>query len=130
LGDIIDDNGTVGITVVHGRKRLVTLLASGIPDLELDSSVFVEGDRLSEESGADGRFSERVELILVTFMLVNRLGRLGYRRKGEYRTLTNRSTIELWMLNCQYAYSGRALIRPNHLSDCRFAYVDSVSDII
>ena len=58
LSDIVDDDGAVGVTVVHGRKRLVALLASGIPDLELNSGVFVERDGLGEESCADSRFSE------------------------------------------------------------------------
>lgn len=62
---IVDDNGAVGVSVVHGGKGLVTLLAGCIPNLELDCGVFVEGDGLGEESGADGRFSEGVELILV-----------------------------------------------------------------
>lgn len=58
LGDIIDDNGIVGIMVVYGCKRFVMFLVSGILDFEFDSSVFVEGDCLSEESGVDGRFFE------------------------------------------------------------------------
>lgn len=65
LRDVVYDDGTVGISVVHGSKRLVSLLASGIPDLELDRRVLIERDGLSEESRSNGGFSERVELILM-----------------------------------------------------------------
>lgn len=54
LGDIIDNYGTVGIPVVHGSQRLISLLAGGIPYFKLDCCVFVEGYGLCEESGADG----------------------------------------------------------------------------
>lgn len=64
LRNVVYDHSAVGVSIVHGRKRLVPLLASRIPDLELDGRVLVEGDGLREESGADGGFSERVELIL------------------------------------------------------------------
>lgn len=66
LCDIVYDDGAVCVPVVHGRQRLVALLAGGIPDLELDCCVLVEGNGLSEESGADGRFSVIIELILPT----------------------------------------------------------------
>jgi hypothetical protein len=58
LGDVVNDNGTVGVAVVHGREGLVALLAGGIPNLELDGGVFIERDGLCEKGGADGRFSE------------------------------------------------------------------------
>jgi hypothetical protein len=64
LRDIVYNNGTVGISVVHGSQRLVSLLAGGIPNLELDRRVLIEGDGLSEESRSNGGFSEGVELIL------------------------------------------------------------------
>lgn len=54
LRDIVDDDGAVGITVVHGGEGLVSLLSGGIPDLELDGGVLIEGDGLGEEGGADG----------------------------------------------------------------------------
>lgn len=62
--DIVDDNGAVCIAVVHGGEGLVALLASSIPNLELDCGILIEGDGLCQESGADGGFSEGVELIL------------------------------------------------------------------
>lgn len=64
LCDVINDHGAVGISVVHRSKRLVSLLASGIPYLELHGGVLIEGDGLSEESGTDSGFPKRVELIL------------------------------------------------------------------
>lgn len=39
LCDIVDDEGGLSVAVVHGRKRGETLLAGGIPDLELDGPV-------------------------------------------------------------------------------------------
>lgn len=64
LRDIIYNNGTVGISVVHGGKRLVSLLSGRIPNLKLDRRVLIEGDGLSKESRSNGGFSEGVELIL------------------------------------------------------------------
>ena len=65
LRNVINNDGTVGISVIHGRKRLVPLLASCIPDLELDSGVLIERDGLGKKGGADGRLSIRIELVLV-----------------------------------------------------------------
>lgn len=64
LCDVVDDDGAVRIPVVHGRQGLVPLLPSRIPNLKFDGRVFIEGDGLCEEGGADGRFSVRVELVL------------------------------------------------------------------
>jgi hypothetical protein len=64
LCNIVYYDGAVCISVVHGRERLVALLASRIPDLELYSCVLVEGNGLGEEGGADGRFSVVIELVL------------------------------------------------------------------
>jgi hypothetical protein len=64
LCNVVDYDGAVGISVVHGRKRLVALLAGRVPDLELDCRVLVEGDGLGEEGSADGGFSVVVELVL------------------------------------------------------------------
>ena len=64
LCDVVDYYCAVGIPVVHGRKRLVPLLAGRVPELELDGCVLVEGDGLGEEGGADGGFSVVVELVL------------------------------------------------------------------
>ena len=64
LRDIVNDDGAVGVPVVHGRQRLVALLARRVPDLKLDRGVLVERYRLCQEGGADGGFSIGVELVL------------------------------------------------------------------
>jgi hypothetical protein len=64
LCDVVDDDGAVGIPVVHGRERLVALLAGCVPYLKLYGCVLVEGDGLGEEGGADGGFPVVVELVL------------------------------------------------------------------
>lgn len=64
LSDVVNNDGAVGIAVVHGSQRLVAFLACGIPYLKLDGSVVVEGDGLGQESGADGRLAVVVELVL------------------------------------------------------------------
>lgn len=61
---IIDHHCAVCVSVVHGRQRFVSLLARGIPDLELYCGLLIEGNRLREEGGADGGFSVVVELVL------------------------------------------------------------------
>lgn len=91
LRDVVYNDSTVGISVVHGSKRFVSLLASGIPDLELDRRVLIERDGLSEESRSNGGFSERVELILMASLA-------GLQRPPRHcvqYTLTKRRTIEL-----------------------------------
>lgn len=64
MGDIVDDDGAVGVAVVHGSQRLVSLLTCRVPDLKLDRGCVIEGDGLGEEGGADGGFSVVVELVL------------------------------------------------------------------
>lgn len=64
LGNVIYNHGAVGVSVVHGGQGLVALLASGVPNLELDCGVLVEGDGLSEEGSADGRLAIRIKLVL------------------------------------------------------------------
>ena len=64
LGYVVDDDGAVGVAVVHGRQRLVSLLARRVPNLKFDRGCVVEGYRLREESGADGGFPIVVELVL------------------------------------------------------------------
>lgn len=54
LCDVVNDNGAVGIAVVHGCKRLVAFLACSVPNLELDSCGFIESNCLCEEGSADG----------------------------------------------------------------------------
>lgn len=63
LGDVVNDDGAVRITVVHGCQGLVALLAGCIPDFKLHRGVLVEGDGLCEEGGTDGGFPVRVELV-------------------------------------------------------------------
>jgi hypothetical protein len=64
LGDIVDDNGAVGISVVHGSQRFISLLTGGVPYLELDGCALIQRYRLSQESSADCGFSIVVELVL------------------------------------------------------------------
>lgn len=63
LGNIIDNDGAVGIPIIHGGQRFVSLLTGGIPYFELDCRVFIEGYRLGEESGSDCGFTVIVELV-------------------------------------------------------------------
>ena len=58
LCNIIDYHCAVGIPVVHGRKRLVALLAGCVPERELDVGVVDEDvvDVILEDGGfAEGR---------------------------------------------------------------------------
>lgn len=64
LCDIVDNNGAVCISVVHGRQGLVAFLSRGIPDLELYGGILVKRDGLCEEGSADGGFPVGVELVL------------------------------------------------------------------
>jgi hypothetical protein len=64
LCDIVYNHGTVRISVVHGCQRLVALLSSCVPDLELDCRLVVQGKGLCEESGADSGLSVIIELVL------------------------------------------------------------------
>lgn len=64
MGDIIYNDGAVCVSVVHRSQRLVAFLASGIPDLELDGSVLIEGNGLSQESSTDSRLAIGIELVL------------------------------------------------------------------
>jgi hypothetical protein len=64
LCDVVYNDSAVRVPIVHGRERLVSLLACRVPDLELDGCALIEGDGLGEESGTDGGFSVVVELIL------------------------------------------------------------------
>ncbi len=54
LCDIVDDDGAVGIPVIHGSEGFVAFLSGGIPYLEFDCGSIVEGDGLREEGSADG----------------------------------------------------------------------------
>ena len=63
--DVIDDDGAVGVAVVHWGEGFVALLPCCVPYFEFDGCGVVEGDGLGEEGGADGGFSVVVELVLV-----------------------------------------------------------------
>lgn len=63
LCDVVNDDGAMGVSVVHGRQRLVPFLTSGVPYLKLDRGVFVQCDRLRQESSADGRFAVVIKLV-------------------------------------------------------------------
>ena len=54
LCDVVDDDRTVGISIVHGCEGFIAFLAGGIPYFEFDCGGIVERDGLGEESGADG----------------------------------------------------------------------------
>lgn len=78
LGDVIDHNGTVGVSIVHRSQRLISLLASSIPDFKLDRGALVEGDGLCQEGSADGRLSVIIELVLdgpVSIMFLSGISR-------------------------------------------------------
>jgi hypothetical protein len=64
LSDVIDYDGAIGIPIIHRGQRLISLLASCIPDLELDCGALIEGDGLCQEGGADCGLAVIVELIL------------------------------------------------------------------
>jgi len=65
LGDIVNDNGTVCIPVVHGRKRFVPLLTRRVPYLELHGGTVVEGYSLCEERSSYGRLPVIIKLVLL-----------------------------------------------------------------
>ena len=69
---VIDDDGAVGVSVVHWSEGFVSFLACCVPYLELNGCGVVEGDGLGEEGGADGGFSVVIELILLTNRSVRR----------------------------------------------------------
>lgn len=92
MSDIVNDNGAVCISVVHGSERLVAFLAGSIPNLELDSSVLIERDGLGQEGSTDGGLAIGIELVL------EGLGKLLSHTMTwapVVHTLTNRKTIEL-----------------------------------
>jgi hypothetical protein len=53
--DIVDDQRSLRIAVVHGSQRGEALLAGGVPDFEFDGAGW-EGAFLGKESGADSGF--------------------------------------------------------------------------
>ena len=66
LGDIIYDHRAVGVSVVHGGKRLISFLSGSIPYLKFDGCVIVQGDSLCKESCTYRRLSVIIKLILAS----------------------------------------------------------------
>lgn len=62
LGDVVDEEGADGATVVGAGDGAVALLAGGIPDLRLDGLV-VDLDAASGEFDADGGLAVEVEFV-------------------------------------------------------------------
>lgn len=91
LSNIIDDNGTIGIPVVHGRERLVSFLTRRVPNLELYSCVLVEGNGLGQEGSANGGLPVIIELILVAALAI--IHPKGH-PVGFHLTLTKRKTSD------------------------------------
>lgn len=54
IGDVIDHDGGLGTSVVHGRQTVVAFLTGCVPDFKLDRRV-VQADCLSQESGCGER---------------------------------------------------------------------------
>ena len=96
LSDIVHDNCTVGIPVVHRSQRLIAFLSGCIPYLELHRGSVVEGYRLCKECGADCRFSIVIELILYTNDQYQQEAARFLLLKETVPTLTNLKTKELW----------------------------------
>ena len=64
LRDVVDNDGTIRIPIIHGRQRFVPLLPRSIPYLKFHRGVLVERDGLGQKRGADGRLSVIIELVL------------------------------------------------------------------
>lgn len=41
LGNVVNDDGAVGVAVIHGRKGLVAFLAGGIPGMTNPSAAII-----------------------------------------------------------------------------------------
>lgn len=67
MSNIVYNDGAVCVSVVHGSKRLVAFLTSGIPDLKLDGGALIKRNSLCQEGSANGRFAIGIELILKDF---------------------------------------------------------------
>ena len=48
VGDVVDHDGGLRSTVIHGRQAVVTLLARRVPDLKLHGGV-IQTDGLGQE---------------------------------------------------------------------------------
>ena len=82
IRNVVNDDGGLGAPIVHGRERVVALLARRVPDLELDGGV-VDLDCLREEGGADGALLELVELALDEAQHQARLAHRGLAQKHQ-----------------------------------------------
>lgn len=123
LGDVVDNDGAVRITVVHGCQGLVALLAGCVPDFKLDCGVLVEGDGLCEEGGTDGGFSVRVELVFDEAQNDGALGewvsmrcapRAGWRRRQAVSIIPFRLPTRLRMIVLASSAPARRLGRVGH----------------
>jgi hypothetical protein len=61
VSDIVDNDGSLGAPIVHGRQGMISFLSGSVPDLKFDRRV-VETNGLGEECGSDRRFLKFVEL--------------------------------------------------------------------
>ena len=64
LRDVIYDNGTICIPIIHWRQRFVSFLSRSVPYFKLHGRVFVKSDGLGKEGGTNGGLSIVIELIL------------------------------------------------------------------
>eukprot|EP00961_Rhodomonas_salina_P005155 69752-Rhodomonas_salina.2 len=64
VGDVVDDDDAVGAAVVGRGDELEAVLASGVPDLQLDFAV-LDRQRPHLEVGADGRDERLRERVLL-----------------------------------------------------------------
>jgi hypothetical protein len=95
LSDIVYDDGTVCIPIIHGCEGLVSLLARGIPYLKLDHRVVVESNGLCEEGGSNSRFSIVIELVLAKCFFLAVCSPSARPMSPCGLTLTKRNTSEL-----------------------------------
>lgn len=109
LGDVINHNSTVGVSIIHGSERLVPFLASSIPNFELDCGTLIEGDSLGQEGSTDCRLPVIIELVLGNSSASSFLERtkLGIQKPmialiGSL-TFTNLKTSELWRMKTMLA---------------------------
>ena len=58
VGDVVDHDGGLRSTVIHGRQAMVALLARSVPDLKLHRR-FVQTYRLGEEGSWRGEEERR-----------------------------------------------------------------------
>jgi len=127
LGDVINHNGAVGVSIVHGSQRLVSFLAGGIPDFEFDCRVFVQRDGLCQEGGANRRLSVVIKLILfhVNMGILSRKSPLKYFPDHSLLRISERANSRrvVSMLVTVTIAGGEGI--SFNLSDSRFSYNQS-----